>query len=41
MIPADMGTKIMLAISTITVMGSTDEKASTIFSFNTFGQIYS
>jgi hypothetical protein len=33
-VPAGMGTRITLAISTIAVMGSTDEKASIIFSFN-------
>jgi hypothetical protein len=30
-VPAGIGTRITLAISTITVIGSTDEKASMIF----------
>jgi hypothetical protein len=34
MVPVGMGTRRTLAIRTIAVMGSTDEKASIIFAFN-------
>jgi hypothetical protein len=33
-VPAGMGTRITLAMRTMAVIGSTDEKASIIFSFN-------